>query len=687
MKNIFTYSRSNYSSKFVSLLLAISLLSQDVSLLAAQTAFAETEKPEVPTEQVEVSTEEETTVVEQSEEKFVEETSEESNDVVETITDNVWISGDEDKGQESSIENISFLISTLSSGGSHTSSKVDICHIPAGNPANIQTITVAVDSVTYTAHLKHGDKIGACTPPPTPPEQKDAIIVATKIVCEAESDLPNWGAGGPNITSATAANFLLNNTKCKLEEGWKFQSAGSGTANPGDNTGIAGSPWVTSPQTNSSGVTTWSVPVANAAGKIWVREVMSSAYVPFTGANTTQHVSAEMYCSNDVINYDNYDFISSPQAGSTYYCVAFNALKAQVVNKKPVITVVGSNPAQVTLGEVYTDMSATVFDVEDGVINHKLVTTGVVNTGVLGAYVITYNATDSKNLVADTKTRTIKVVSSCSDGKDNDGDGIVDFPADEGCSDPEDNDENTKPVITLIGANPFELTVGGSFTEPGQTALDAEDGNITSAIVTTGTVNTAIVGVYTLTYNVSDSMGLAADTKTRTVKVNKKITQCNDGKDNDGDGKKDYPSDMGCTSTEDDDENDKPVITVVGNNPFIVYVGSAFVDPSATANDAEDGNITSSIVVAGTVNVAIVGTYTLTYNVSDSMGLAADTKTRLVNVLTQCADDIDNDNDGLVDFPADPGCTGPEDNDENSRPVISLIGDAATSILLGTKTG
>ncbi|MGH2697875.1 MAG: hypothetical protein ACRDJL_01575 [Actinomycetota bacterium] len=29
-----------------------------------------------------------------------------------------------------------------------------------------------------------------------------------------------------------------------------------------------------------------------------------------------------------------------------------------------------------------------------------------------------------------------------------------------------------------------------------------------------------------------------------------------------------------------------------------------------------------------------------------------------------CSDGIDNDDNGLIDFPADPGCSSPEDNDE-----------------------
>lgn len=38
--------------------------------------------------------------------------------------------------------------------------KVDICHIPPGNPANAHTINVSVNAIP--AHLAHGDSLGAC---------------------------------------------------------------------------------------------------------------------------------------------------------------------------------------------------------------------------------------------------------------------------------------------------------------------------------------------------------------------------------------------------------------------------------------------------------------------------------------------------------------------------------------------
>ena len=51
------------------------------------------------------------------------------------------------------------------------------------------------------------------------------------------------------------------------------------------------------------------------------------------------------------------------------------------------------------------------------------------------------------------------------------------------------------------------------------TALDNYDGDITSSIVTVNPVDTAVVGVYTLTYNVTDANGNVAVEVTRTVNV------------------------------------------------------------------------------------------------------------------------------------------------------------------------
>lgn len=210
--------------------------------------------------------------------------------------------------------------------------------------------------------------------------------------------------------------------------------------------------------------------------------------------------------------------------------------------------------------------------------------------------------------------------------------------------------QNTKPVITVLGANPLAITEDETFTDPGATAHDTEDGNITSNVTVGGnTIDTHTPGTYTITYNVMDSGGLAADQKTRLVIVQKKedtpppLKQCEDNTDNDGDNKIDE-EDPACHTDGDpqhtesydptrDNENERPVITLISDNPLHIDEGSGYLEPGATAHDPEDGNISDRIIIASnTVDANTPDTYTVTYNVSDSRGAAANEAERTVVV-------------------------------------------------------
>lgn len=69
------------------------------------------------------------------------------------------------------------------------------------------------------------------------------------------------------------------------------------------------------------------------------------------------------------------------------------------------------------------------------------------------------------------------------------------------------NDTNTAPTITLLGANPLQWDQGVPYVDPGWTAADAEDGDLTDAVVPEGTVDFMAPGTYTVAYIVEDSMG------------------------------------------------------------------------------------------------------------------------------------------------------------------------------------
>ena len=156
------------------------------------------------------------------------------------------------------------------------------------------------------------------------------------------------------------------------------------------------------------------------------------------------------------------------------------------------------------------------------------------------------------------------------------------------------------PAITLTGSSTIELTIGNTFTDPGATATDNIDGDLTSSIITSGTVDTSSTGSYTISYSISDATGNSASV-TRTVVVNKDTTA--------------------------------PMITLTGSSTVYLGSGITFTDPGATATDNIDGDLTSSIITSGTIDYSKTGTYSITYSVSDIVGNSASvTRTVVVGV-------------------------------------------------------
>ena len=84
-------------------------------------------------------------------------------------------------------------------------------------------------------------------------------------------------------------------------------------------------------------------------------------------------------------------------------------------------------------------------------------------------------------------------------------------------------------------------------------------------------------------------------------------------------------------------ENHKPVLVLQGASVVNLTVGTAFVDPGASASDVEDGDISSSIVTDGEVDTDVSGTYQVRYNVTDSDGASADEVLRIVNVIPEAS--------------------------------------------------
>lgn len=69
------------------------------------------------------------------------------------------------------------------------------------------------------------------------------------------------------------------------------------------------------------------------------------------------------------------------------------------------------------------------------------------------------------------------------------------------------------PVLTLKGDKEITINAGDSFSEPGWTAIDNVDGDVTDRVEVSGSVDTYTAGTYTLKYTVTDKAGNKAKAK------------------------------------------------------------------------------------------------------------------------------------------------------------------------------
>ena len=157
-----------------------------------------------------------------------------------------------------------------------------------------------------------------------------------------------------------------------------------------------------------------------------------------------------------------------------------------------------------------------------------------------------------------------------------------------------------KPVLTLIGPAVYKMQVGKHYTELGVTAVDNLEGNIGSRYVRTGYLDTNTVGYYTLSYSVSDLYGNVSLPITRIVQV--EVNQTG------------------------------PTIALVGADTVKVGVKYNYTEQGATAADNLGRNISNLVAISGTVNTNVLGTYPVTYIITDAFGFIA-SKTRTVMVV------------------------------------------------------
>ena len=291
----------------------------------------------------------------------------------------------------------------------------------------------------------------------------------------------------------------------------------------------------------------------------------------------------------------------------------------------PVLSLIGSNPYIVERGTTYNDPGATADTGETVAVN-----TSQLNMSIIGNYIVYYSATDAAGntgtayrtvTVRDTIAPVISLTGSSTytvergttyndPGATTDTGEFVTMDTSQldmstsgtytvyySATDAGGNtgtasrtvivEDTTAPVISLTGSSTYTVERATTYNDPGVTADTGE-----TVTIDTSQLDMSTSGTYTVYYSATDAAGNTG-TASRTVIVQ---------------------------------DTTSPVITLSGNNPYVVERGTTYNDPGATADTGETVAVNTS-----QLNMSTIGSYVVYYSATDAAGNTG-TATRTVTV-------------------------------------------------------
>lgn len=363
------------------------------------------------------------------------------------------------------------------------------------------------------------------------------------------------------------------------------------------------------------------------------------------------------------------EYIATDSAGLTSKVVRYVFVKRMPTDDTiPPTLVLKDTVMSVKMGDPFTYPKATAYDDIDGDISNKIKIEGNVDVNTKGTYIITYSVQDRKGNPASATLKVIVVEDTSS----------IDL---------------IKPEITLTPPEtlkvPDSLTVqqyyDNYYKEPGYTAFDNVDGDITSKVQVSKLTSLSGSEYWFITYSVTDKAGNPASKRryfkgkggnaiapiieltysdsiieivigsggeakwvepgyraydvekgediTKNVVVDSSQLIANLDKPGIYQVIYSVTSSAGVTTQEvrqvkvkrSDVDITPPIIELKGRNPDTVLVKSStsYKDPGYTAYDDFDGDLTKSVSVTINVNMNSIGKGTVTYSVVNAAGLRA----------------------------------------------------------------
>ena len=157
------------------------------------------------------------------------------------------------------------------------------------------------------------------------------------------------------------------------------------------------------------------------------------------------------------------------------------------------------------------------------------------------------------------------------------------------------------PTITLLGLHEMTVEYDSEFIEPGYFVTDDRDDYL---LFLDGSVDTKVLGDYILRYEILDSQGNRFVVE-RLVHVV---------------------------------DTTYPMIFLVGDKDYVMYVGETYIEPGIVAYDNYDGDYElEDISITSNLNSETPGSYYIIYYVTDSNGNYSETLVRNIEVLEDFA--------------------------------------------------
>lgn len=152
------------------------------------------------------------------------------------------------------------------------------------------------------------------------------------------------------------------------------------------------------------------------------------------------------------------------------------------------------------------------------------------------------------------------------------------------------------PVLTysieLLGSSEITISLGNDYIEPGYTAFDSNNSDVTGEVAIYSNLKINEIGNYQITYTIGNEQLV------RTVKIV--------------------------------EPNNATYIYLKGDKNIYLKLGEEYTEPGFVAHDTKDGSLTDKVLTTGTVNSKQKGLYKIVYSVINSNGITTQVERNII---------------------------------------------------------